>query len=256
MKYVYWLCSLNDKSIAWRWFISFVIIRNKTPSEYVYYGLHLYFSGLSLRKASERLSIVVKRNHVTIWNWIQKFQPKKIFSKSKSISEFIVDETLFKVGPDYVWLWWVAIEPTNRQILALSISKERNMFVAERFIANLVKNHGKHPVSTDGGTWYPPACKFLKLKHHTHSSFEKSIIERTMQYIKDRIENFDDYFPCRIKNCKLKHVINWLNLFIEYHNKEITTLKWTEPNFLYHNDIYYNDLLHIDFEYLLFCKTS
>jgi hypothetical protein len=24
-------------------------------------------------------------------------------------------------------------------------------------------------------------------------------------------------------------VINWLNLFIEYHNKEITTLKWTEP---------------------------
>ena len=100
------------------------------------------------------------------------------------------------------------------------------MFVAERFIANLVKNHGKHPVSTDGGTWYPPpACKFLKLKHHTHSSFEKSIIERTMQYIKDRIENFDDYFPCRIKNCKLKHVINWLNLFIEYHNKEITTLK-------------------------------
>jgi putative transposase len=106
-----------------------VIIRNKTPSEYVYYGLHLYFSGLSLRKASERLSIVVKRNHVTIWNWIQKFQPKKIISKSKSISEFIVDETLFKVGPDYVWLW-VAIEPTNRQILALSISKERNMFVA------------------------------------------------------------------------------------------------------------------------------
>ena len=57
------------------------------------------------------------------------------------------------------------------------------MFVAERFIANLVKNHGKHPVSIDGGTWYPPTCKFLKLKHHTHSSFEKSIIERTMHSI-------------------------------------------------------------------------
>ena len=36
------------------------------------------------------------------------------------------------------------------------------------------------------GTWYPPqACKFLKLKHHTHSSYEKSIIERTIQYIKN-----------------------------------------------------------------------
>ncbi|VFJ13858.1 hypothetical protein [Candidatus Nitrosocosmicus franklandus] len=37
----------------------------------------------------------------------------------------------------------------NRQILALSISKERNMFVAERFISGLVKIHGIHPVSTD-----------------------------------------------------------------------------------------------------------
>ena len=118
-----------------------------------------------------------------------------------------------------VWLW-VAIEPKNRQILALSISKERNMFVAERFISDVIKNHGKHPVSTDGGTWYPQACRFLRLKHHIHSSFEKSIIERTMQYIKDRTESFDDYFPCKIKSCKLNHVRNWLNLFVNYHNEE------------------------------------
>jgi putative transposase len=197
-----------------------VIIRNKTRSEYFYYGLHLYFSGLSLRKASERLSIVVKRNHVTIWNWIQKFQPRKILSKSKSISEFVVDETLFKVGSDYVWLW-VAIEPANRQILAISIYKERNMFVAEKFIADLVKIHGNHSVSTDGGTWYPQACKFLNLKHHIHSTLEKSFIEKTMQYIKDRTENFDDYFPCRIKNYKLKHVRNWLRFFVDYQNRDI-----------------------------------
>ena len=94
---------------------------------------------------------------------------------------------MLKVGFEFIWLW-VAIEPENRQILALSISKERNMFVAERFISVVIKNHGKHPVSTDGGTWYPQACRFLKLKHHIHSSFEKSIIERTMQYIKDRTE--------------------------------------------------------------------
>jgi putative transposase len=112
------------------------------------------------------------------------------------------------------------MEPENRQILALSISKERNMFVAERFISDVIKNHGKHPVSTDGGTWYPQACRFLKLKHHMHSSFEKSLIERTMQYIKDRTEGFDDYFPCRMKNCKLNHVRRWLNLFVNYHNEK------------------------------------
>jgi putative transposase len=197
-----------------------VFTRNKTPPEYVYRGLYLYFSGLSLRRTSERLSCYIRRNHVTIWNGIQKYHPKKISTKSKRISEFIVDETLLKVGSEYIWLW-VAIDAKSKEILALSISKERNMFVAERFLAGLVKGYRRHPVSTDGITWYPMACRFLRLKHHIHSSSEKSLIERTMQYIKDRTECFDDYFPCRTKNCKLKHVRNWLNLFVDYHNKEL-----------------------------------
>jgi len=70
-----------------------------------------------------------------------------------------------------------------------------------------------------------PVSQFLDVEdhHHIHSSFEKSIIiiERTIQYIKDRTEGFDDYFPCGKKKCKLKHVINWFNLFIDKHNKEI-----------------------------------
>ena len=196
--------------------------RNRTSSSYIGRALYLYFLGLSTRSVAKAMFCLhkVKRSHVAIWKWIQKYHPKKISSKSKRISEFIIDETLLKVGFEFIWLW-VAIEPENRQILALSISKERNMFVAERCLSGLVKVHGKHPISTDGGTWYPMACRFLKLKHHLHSSFEKSLIERTMQYIKDRTECYDDYFPFRLKNCKLKHVLNWLNLFVNYHNKEV-----------------------------------
>ena len=150
-----------------------IITRNRTSSKYVYYGLHLYFSGLSLRKASERLSRMYKRNHVTIWNWIQKYHPKQISLKRKRVSEFIVDETLLKVGSEYIWLW-VAIESETRQILALSISKERNMLIAERFLSDIVKIHRKHPVSTDGGTWYPQACKFLNLNHHIILQWRKA----------------------------------------------------------------------------------
>jgi putative transposase len=97
------------------------------------------------------------------------------------------------------------------------------MFVTEKFIAGLTKVYDKHSVSTDGGTWYPQACNFLKLKHHIHSSFEKSIIERTMKYIKDRAECFDDYFSCKRKknSCKLHHVKQWFALFIDKHNKSI-----------------------------------
>jgi putative transposase len=61
---------------------------------------------------------IVKRSHVAIWKWIQKYHPKKITSKRKKIEEYIVDETLINVSSELVWLW-VAIEPENRQILAL-----------------------------------------------------------------------------------------------------------------------------------------
>ena len=188
--------------------------------EDIIYAIDLYFDGLSLRKVSKALSRLVKRSHTAISDWIHKYQPKRLLSKTKKIDEYIVDETLIKVGSELIW-FWIAIEPENRQILAVSVSKERNMFVAERFLSNLVKDYGNHPVSTDGGTWYPQACEFLKMDHHIHSSLEKSLIERKMQYIKDRTEIFDDYFPCRKQNCKLEHIIQWIKVFAYHHNNNI-----------------------------------
>src|SRR5918995_98845 len=192
-------------------------IRKRTEPEDIAYSLYLYFLGLSLRNTSKAVSRFVKRSHTAIRDWIQKYKPEILDCKKIRITEFIIDETIIKVGSEYVWLW-IAIENDNREILQISISKERNMFVAEHFISNLVKRYGEHPVSTDGGTWYPQACKFLKIKHHLHSVFEKSIIERTIQYIKDRTESFDDYFPCRKNKCKLQHIQKWLNLFVCHHN--------------------------------------
>jgi putative transposase len=196
--------------------------RNRTSSEDIGHGLYLYFLGLSFRNVAKALSFlhIVKRSHVAVWNWIQKYKPQKMSSKRKMVSQFIIDETQIKVGSELLWLW-IAIEPKTHAILRTKISKERNMFVAERFLPDIVEEYGKHPVSTDGGTWYPQACVFLKLNHHIHSSHEKSLIERTMQYVKDRIEGFDDYFPCRKKKCNLHHVKNWLKLFANMHNKEV-----------------------------------
>jgi putative transposase len=129
-----------------------------------------------------------------------------------------VDETVIKAGLESIWLW-VAIKPQNKQILALNINKEINMFIDERFIFGLIKSNGKHPISTNGRTWYSQACKFLKLPHHIHSSYEKSIIERTMHYIKIEMKFLMTIFQCILKTCKLKHALNWMNLFGTYHNK-------------------------------------
>ena len=177
---------------------------------------------VSLRNTSKALSKSVHRSHAAIRDWIQKYKPERLFYHKIKIAEFIVDEAQIKIGSELIWLW-VGIESETKNIVAINISKERNMFVAERFLDELTKEYGRHPVSTDGGTWYPQACKFLKLQHHLHSSFEKSLVERTIQYIKDRTEGFDDYFPCRKKNCKLKHIKQWLNLFAYYHNNEISS---------------------------------
>ena len=98
---------------------------------------------------------------------------KDITSIKKKIKEFIIDETLIKVGSELIWLW-VVIEFESKRIVGITISKERNMFVvAERLLSKIVVEYGKYPVSSDGGTWYPQACRFLNLKHHLHSSFEK-----------------------------------------------------------------------------------
>ena len=35
------------------------------------------------------------------------------------------------------------------------------MFVAERFVSRLIKIHGKHIISNDKGTWYPPQAYII-----------------------------------------------------------------------------------------------
>ncbi len=106
--------------------------RKRTKLEDIVYSLHLYFNGLSLRNTSKAISRFVKRSHTAIRDWIQKYKPERLFFKKKRVSEFIVDETQLKVGSEYIWLW-VAIESETKNIIAISISKERNMFVARTF---------------------------------------------------------------------------------------------------------------------------
>ena len=67
------------------------------------------------------------------------------------------------------------------------------MLVAESFLKSLIKTYGKHTIYSDGSTWYHQACSSsLGLKHRLHTPFEKNLIERAVQYFKDRTECFDD----------------------------------------------------------------
>jgi len=196
--------------------------RNKTSTFIVMYSLYLYFLGLSLRSTSKALVIFRddKRSYVSVWNWIQRFGSCQIY-KRKRVTAFIIDETIIQIGNKHFRLWF-CIEPVHSSVLGMHISEERNMIIAEKFIRSLVSKYGKHTVYTDGGTWYDQACNVIGLKHYLHSSIEKSLMERVNQYLKDRIESFDDYYPCIKENCNLFHVHNWIQFFVSMYNDTIS----------------------------------
>jgi putative transposase len=50
------------------------------------------------------------------------------------------------------------------------------------------------------------------------------LIERVIQYFKDRAESFDDYYPCKKDDdCNINHVYNWIELFVSLYNNTIIT---------------------------------
>jgi transposase-like protein len=71
-----------------------------------------------------------------------------------------------------------ATEPIHHhQILVVYISRHRNMLVAKVFLRSLIKLYGSHIVIYDDS---------LGIKLILHRSFEKGVIERSMDYVKDR----------------------------------------------------------------------
>jgi putative transposase len=92
------------------------------------------------------------------------------------------------VGNQYALLW-ITIDSIDKVILDIHISLRELLLLLRDVYKRYDKKYGKHLVSTDGsGTWcHPQACKFLNMNHYLHSSYEKSMIERTIQCIK-RIE--------------------------------------------------------------------
>ena len=128
---------------------------------------------------------------------------------------------MIKIGSQKLWLW-ICIEPIHKIILGIYLSQARNMLVARQFLESLIEKYGKHSVYSDGDTWYPEACKLLGLKQYLHSPLEKSLIERMMQYFKDRTESFDDYYPCNSKrDCDNGHGYNWIQLFVSMYNNTL-----------------------------------
>jgi transposase-like protein len=103
---------------------------NRTHPAIISYGLYLYFSSRSLRLAAKCLESVIKRSHVSIWKWVQKYSDctNRFITDKRLVKEIFVDETLLRIdGQDY-WLW-IAYEPNLNTCLMMHLSRERTIFV-------------------------------------------------------------------------------------------------------------------------------
>jgi hypothetical protein len=49
------------------------------------------------------------------------------------------------------------------------------------------------------------ACKFLSLDPDAYGLRLGNLMERIIQYVKDRTKDFDDYIPCRRRKCDERH---------------------------------------------------
>jgi putative transposase len=204
--------------------------RNRTNPAIRIYGVYLYFNSRSFRLAAKALEPIEKRSHVAIWNWVQEYTSKldDWFKVDRhKVKEIFVDETPIKIDGQEYWLW-MAYEPNLDVCLSMYLSRDRTIFVCYWFFKQLRKKYGnRKPILTDGADWYTTACKWSRLQHHyVYGTELKNIMERYIQYIKDRIECFDDHFPCRKKDCDRQHIWNWLKLFVLYLHSGIDRLQF------------------------------
>jgi putative transposase len=109
----------------------------------------------------------------------------------------LIDDIRVKVGDRKVVLF-VAFELRLRRIAYMRLFEVANILTALTFMKEVRAFYrSRVEVLTDGAQYYRAACKFLNLDHYVYDSRLRNLMERIVQYVEDRIEDFDDYIPCR-----------------------------------------------------------
>jgi len=170
------------------------------------YAVYLYFSGLSLRRAARALRLIVSRSHVSMWRWVQRLGPilGSIGADPREVHRIFVDETMVNLGGTPAWIW-VAFEPDLHR--CMPIHREARPQV----------QWGPDP---HGG------CAGARMRAGAERAVYdrplRNLMERMVQYLKDRTEAFDDLFPVGGRGPRSWRAFesprNWLSAFMLMHD--------------------------------------
>jgi transposase-like protein len=181
-------------------------LRGRTSLLLVVYGAFLYFCTHSSRVASRALSSMVRRSHTSTLSWFRSlsflFVDRSLRGK---VGLLLIDDTRVEVGGREQALL-VAFEPILRRIVYMSFFEAANIFAALTFMKRVKALYrSRMKILTDGAQYYRTACKFLNLEHDVYGLRLRNLMERIVQYVKDRTRDFDDYIPCRRGRCDKRH---------------------------------------------------
>ena len=191
--------------------------RNRVPVEAKVLSTYLYAQGSSLRRLSDFLrDLGIEATHVSIWKWFQRLgkRLREFAFKRRKRRCIVADETKIRTRSDWIFIF-AAIDPENREIVHLHVSKYRETIDVLRFLRRALRCcEGKPILVTDGGPWYRWPAQRLGLKHIVISGREHNYIERWFETFKDRLRAFDCYFPTR----NLESVENFGAAFCFWYN--------------------------------------
>lgn len=169
--------------------------RERTDRQFVELAILLYDCGMSLRKVERVLDwIGVKRSHVAIWKWIQKFGQRLGEAGWRPAADLpavvLLDETVVKQQGQEFTLF-AAVDPETRHLLHASVAPSRNTLTTRRFLTELAVLYGRAPpiVVTDGASYGPVFTK-LGITQVVRRHSVRNRIERWIQELKRRIDTF------------------------------------------------------------------
>jgi len=182
-------------------------LRMRTSLLLMVYGAFIYFCTHSSRAASRVLSSMARRSHTSILSWFRSlsflFVDRSLRGKVRLL---LIDDTRVEVGGREQVLF-VAFEPRLRRIVYMRLFEAANILTALTFMKKIKAIYrSRMKVLTDGAQCYRTACKFLNLDHDVYDLRLRNVMERIIQYVKDRTRDFDDYIPCRRERCDKMHV--------------------------------------------------
>jgi hypothetical protein len=159
-----------------------------------------------LEDGLKSLSSTIRRSHTSILSWFRSLSFLFVDRSLRGKVELLINDTKVEVGGREVVLF-IAFEPNLRRIVYMRIFEATNILTALTFMKKRIKAiyRFRMKVLTGGAQCYRAACKFLNLDHYVYDSRLRNLMERVVQYVEDRTEDFDDYIPCRRERCDKVH---------------------------------------------------